>query len=77
MFIYTNLEHPINSTMLKTELETRDLLELKELYRTENEKLQALLLDGMPWDELTEQRKMVIMLGSVIDAKQAIKNRFH
>lgn len=61
--------------MLRTELERKNLPELKQLYEQENQKLQELLLDGTPWEELTQQRKLVITLGAVIDAKQAIKNK--
>ena len=61
--------------MLRTELERKKLPELKQLYEQENQKLQELLLDGTPWEELTQQRKLVITLGAVIDAKQAITNK--
>ena len=55
--------------MRKTELENLSLDQLKELYLEENKKLQSALLDGVGWKELTEQRKIVVTIGVVIDGK--------
>jgi hypothetical protein len=57
--------------MLKAELEKNELPALTKMYEVENAKLHEGLLDGMQWAELTEQRKLVIAIAVVIDAKTA------
>lgn len=61
--------------MKRAELKKLDTSELEALYLAESKRLYQALLDGTAWEELADQRKYVITIGVVIDArKQATKN---
>lgn len=51
------------------DLEKMSLVELQALYLQESKKLHRALLDGVSWTELTIQRKVVSVIGVMIDRK--------